>query len=58
MFPSLRILHHYRKFDTHTIFTLEKLFGARSFGGYIGHLAHHQAILLASLGEFGLPSVV
>ncbi len=40
MFPSPNILQHYVKFDIHTIATLEKLFGARSFGGSIGHLIH------------------
>jgi hypothetical protein len=29
---------------------LEKLLGARSFGGSIDHLAHRQATLLISLG--------
>jgi hypothetical protein len=48
MFPSLNILKHYVKFDTCTIITLEKLLGARSFGGSINHLACGQAILLAS----------
>jgi hypothetical protein len=37
---------------------LENLLGARSFGGSIGHLVHHQATFLASLGGFGLPFVV
>jgi hypothetical protein len=37
---------------------LEKLFGARSFSGSIGHLAHRHAILIISLGELGLPHVV
>jgi hypothetical protein len=37
---------------------LEKLFGARSFGGSIGHLDHHHAILIVFLGELGLPHVV
>jgi hypothetical protein len=37
---------------------LEKLFGARSFGGSIGHLVHRHAILIVFLGELGLPHVV
>jgi hypothetical protein len=37
---------------------LEKLFGARFFGGSIGHLAHHQAIFPISSWGFGLPFVV
>jgi hypothetical protein len=37
---------------------LEKLFGARSFGGFIDHLDHHQAILLIFLGGFDLLSMV
>jgi hypothetical protein len=37
---------------------LEKLLGARSFGGSIGHLARHQTTLPASLGEFSLFYVV
>jgi hypothetical protein len=36
----------------------EKLFGVRSFGGSINHLAHCQAILLASLNGFDLASMV
>jgi hypothetical protein len=58
MFPSLSILQHYAKFDICTIATLEKLFGAKSFGGFIGHLARRQAIFFASLGVFGLLSMV
>jgi hypothetical protein len=41
MFPFLGILQHYAKFNIHTMVTLEKLLGARSFGGSIGHLANH-----------------
>jgi hypothetical protein len=37
---------------------LEKLFGARSFGGFIDHLDCHQAILPTFLGGFDLLSVV
>jgi hypothetical protein len=51
-------LQYYVEFDIHTIVTLEKLFGVGSFGGYIGHLVHHQAIFLVSLGRFSLPFVV
>jgi hypothetical protein len=40
LFPSLSILQHYVKFDTHTINMLEKLLGAKCFGGSIGHLIH------------------
>ncbi len=38
MFPSLGILQHYTKFNTHTIVTLEDLLGAASFGGFNDHL--------------------
>jgi hypothetical protein len=41
MFPSLGILQHYTKFNTHTITMLEKLLGGGSFGGSINHLARH-----------------
>jgi hypothetical protein len=37
---------------------LEKLFGARSFSGFIGHLVHYQVILPISLGGFSLPFIV
>jgi hypothetical protein len=37
---------------------LEKLFGVGSFCCFIGHLVHHHAILLTSLGKLGLPFVV
>ncbi len=37
---------------------LEKLFGVRSFGDSINHLAHHQTTLPTSLGGFGLPFMV
>ncbi len=39
MFPSLSILQHYVEFNICALTTLEKLLGARSFGGFIGHLA-------------------
>jgi hypothetical protein len=39
MFPFPGILQHYIEFNIHTITTLKKLFGAGSFGGFIGHLA-------------------
>jgi hypothetical protein len=55
-FPS--ILQHYAKFDIHTIVTLKKLLGARSFGDSIDHLIHHQTKFCASLGMFNLPFVV
>jgi hypothetical protein len=58
MFPSLSILQHYVEFNICALVTLEKLLGARSFGGFIGHLATHQAILFVSLGEFGFPFIV
>jgi len=37
---------------------LEKLLGARSFGGSISHVARHYATLPASSNWFGLPSIV
>jgi len=37
---------------------LEKLFGVKSFGGFISHLLRREAIILVSLGKFGLPSIV
>jgi hypothetical protein len=40
LFPFLGILQHYTKFNIHTITTLDKLFGAGSFGGFIDQLAH------------------
>jgi hypothetical protein len=58
MFPSPSILQHYIEFDIHTIITLEKLLGAGSFGGYINHLTHHQAILLAFLGGLSLCFII
>jgi len=36
MFPSLNTLQHYVEFDIHTITTLKKLLGVKSFGGSIG----------------------
>jgi len=54
MFPSLGILHHYVKFDIRTIAILEKLFGVGSFGGFIGHLAHCQAIFLTFSSGFDI----
>ncbi len=41
MFPSLGILQHYTKFNTHTIVTLVNLLGAGSFGGFNNHLICH-----------------
>ncbi len=58
MFPSLGILLHYGKFDTHTIIMLEKLFGVGFFGSSINHLACHHDIFLASLNRLGFPFVV
>jgi hypothetical protein len=37
---------------------LEKLLNARSFCGFIDHLVRHWATFFASLGKFGLPSIV
>ncbi len=37
---------------------LEKLFGERSFGGFIDCLAHCQGILFASLSGLDLPFVI
>jgi hypothetical protein len=37
---------------------LEKLFGARSFGGFIGHLVCCQTIFFTSMGGLNLPSMV
>jgi hypothetical protein len=36
---------------------LEKLLGVRSWGGFIGHLAHRETTLPTSLGGFDLPSI-
>ncbi len=58
MFPSLDILQHYVKLDTCMIITLEKLIGARSFGGSTNHLAYRQAILLAFLGGLNFPFII
>jgi hypothetical protein len=53
VFSSPSILQHYAKFDIRTIAMLEKLPGARSFGGFIGHLVCCQTNLFVFLGEFG-----
>jgi hypothetical protein len=37
---------------------LEKLVGAKSFGGFVGHLVRRQAIFLASSSKLGLLSIV
>jgi hypothetical protein len=58
MFPSLGILHHYVKFNIHTIVTLEKLLIVGSFDGFIGHLVHCQATFLATLGGLNFLFVV
>jgi hypothetical protein len=58
VFPSPSILQHYTKFDIRTIVMFEKLLGARSFGGFIGRLAHHQTIFLISSGKLGLLFIV
>jgi hypothetical protein len=54
VFSSLNILQHYVDFDTRTIVTLEKVFGARSFGGFINYLVRRQAILLLFLSRLDL----
>ncbi len=58
MFQFLGILQHYVKFNTCTTTTLEKLLGARSFGGFIDHLARLQGILFASSNGLDLPFVI
>jgi hypothetical protein len=58
MFPFPSIFQHYVEFYTCTIATLEKLLGARSFGGIIGHLACCQAICFVFSGRLDLPYVV
>jgi hypothetical protein len=58
MFPFPNILQHYIEFDIHTITMLEKLFGARSFNGFINHLTHHRATLPTSFVGFGLPFII
>jgi len=58
MFPSPCILQHYIGFDIHTIIMLEKLLGAKSFGGSISHLPRREVIILASSNKFGLPFVI
>jgi hypothetical protein len=58
MSPFLGILQHYVKFDTHITTTLERLFGARSFGGFVNHLTHHQGILFAFSNGLDLPYII
>jgi len=58
MFPFLGVLQHYAKFNIHTLVTLEKLLGVRSFNGSIGHLAHHQATFPTSSSGLSLCYVV
>ncbi len=58
MFPFLGILQHYAKFDTRTTTMLEKLFGERSFGGFIDCLARCQGIIFVSLSGLDLPFVI
>ncbi len=58
MFPSPNILQRYVEFNICTITTLEKLFGAWSFGGFMNHLTHHQATIPASSNGFNFPSIV
>jgi hypothetical protein len=58
MFLSPNILHHYVEFNIHTITTLEKLLSARSFGGFISHLAHCHVTLPTSSSRLGLPFIV
>jgi len=54
IFLSPNILQRYTKFDACTIAMLKKLLGLGSFGTIVGHLAHHQVILLASSRGLGL----
>jgi hypothetical protein len=42
----------------HTIITLEKLLGARSFGGSIDHLVHYQTMPPIFSNKLGFLSVV
>jgi hypothetical protein len=58
MFPSPSILQNYIEFDIRTMVILEKLFGARSFGGFISYLDCHQAIIPTFLGGLDLLSMV
>jgi hypothetical protein len=55
LFSSPNIVQHYVKFNLHTIVTLEKLLGTRSFGTIMDHLVCHQVILSFSLRGIGLP---
>jgi hypothetical protein len=49
----------YAKFDLCTMATLKKLLGVGSFGIMVGHLVHHQVILLFfTYGGLGLSSMV
>ncbi len=48
----------YTKFNTHTIVMLENLLNAKSFGGFIDHLIHHQATIPVFSGKLSLPSIV
>jgi hypothetical protein len=58
MFPSLSILQHHVKFNICTITMLEKILGARSFGGSINHLTHFQTTFHASSSELNFPSII
>ncbi len=58
MSPFLVILQYYVKFDTRTTTTLERLLGARSFGGFVSHLAHHQGILFVFSNGLDLPFII
>jgi len=48
IFPFLSILHHYTKFDSHTMAMLEELLSVKSLDIMVGHLACHQITLLVS----------
>jgi len=37
---------------------LENLLNAKSFGGFIDHLIHHQATIPVFSGKLSLPSIV
>jgi hypothetical protein len=56
--PSPSTLQHYAKFDIHTIVVLEKLLDVRTFGGFIGHLAHPQTTFIAFSNGLGFLFVV
>jgi len=47
-------LQHFVEFDTCTIAMLEKLLGARYFGGFIGPLIRHHATFFTSSSTLSL----